>query len=88
MTTDLAGDLVLIRCHVCGATVLADPEYHGALLWHGPDGAHRVITDGTLGGVTPLAQGPGAAIRAEVLGLAVRLRDLADDVADLAARLP
>lgn len=84
MTAPVDG-LSLVRCGADGFTLLVDPWDAQAVLWHTPDGAHRLIP--------PPAPGPQAqaldprAIRLEVLAVAVRLRDLADDLDNVLARL-
>lgn len=79
---DRAG-LVALGCTACGFGLLVPLEDAADLrLWHYGDGSHRVITvDGQA-----LNVARESALRAHLLGLAVRLQDVADDLADVASK--
>ena len=79
-------DLVTVACTVCGMRLLVDPAERAARLHHFGDGAHRLIpAPRPSGAIAPTED--TMAIRVEVLGVAVRLRDLVDDLDAILARL-
>lgn len=79
-------ELVTVACTVCGMRLLVDPAERAARLHHFGDGAHRLIpSPRPSGAITPNADTP--ALRADVLAVAVRLRDVVDDLDAILARL-
>ena len=83
----LADDLNLLRCSACGVTLLVDPVAGTVRLHHLPDGAHRVIGPTPAPGPVLARQADSMVVRAGVLGVAIRLRDLADDLDNVLAEL-
>lgn len=80
--------LTLARCYVCGVALLVDPAIPPPILHHLPDGAHRLIPVPSPSGPGPGQAWPeGILVRAGVLGVAVRLRELADDLDDVLAAM-
>lgn len=76
--------LVALGCTACGTGLLVPLEdVRDLRLWHYGDGSHRLVTlDGRPIDPVPMA----AERRAHLLGLAVRLQDVADDLAEQADR--